>query len=309
MNIVRPTTLDDYIATDNIKNLIRVAVTSSMKRKAHLDHILITGGPGTGKTTLVDVIGNERGVKVHHVLATTITNDQILMLKILQCKENEILFIDEVHNLPEKICELLYSVMEDGKLMMKLGPNTVNHVLKGLTIIAATTDIGELVKPFIDRFQLHINLNFYTYKDLIQILNANLSCVTLTDEAKLYIAQVSRGTPRICIQHLHHICNYAISEELKHMERSHVESAFNLIGVDHSGLTNIDREILVIMASTFNMQPVGIDAIASTLGISRTTIERQNEPFLVRENYIIRTKGGRVLSPKAVEYLSLMNLI
>lgn len=300
----KPSKLDEFVAKDNVKNLINITILASKKQNIELPHMLISGPPGCGKTTLVNIITNEygNGSKLYKMVGGSVKNDTMLIKTILSMNDGDMLFIDEIHNLQDKYFEAIYDVMTDCIMSVKTGNTSQVFNTNKITIIGATTNVGALEKPAIDRFKVKVNITLYTPSELAEIIRINQRVKT-TVEARLAIANLSRGTPRIAIGYIDNITNYAIAMDKDLIDNDVVEEALNTIGIDKYGLGDVQREILRLLGNTFVGESVGIKTISNMIGRSENEITMLYEPDLINNEFIIRTRSGRSITNKGMIYL------
>lgn len=305
---LRPHTFDDYIGQENVKELLKIATSTAKKRGDPLDHVLLYGGPGLGKTSLAQAIAIEMESNITIVTGMNIKTPSEMAAILTNLKDNDILFIDEIHNLSRKVEEVLYSAMEDGKIdvSMKIDKKleTIQIGLPHFTLIGATTRVDLLNQPFRDRFGLTLQLNFYNYDELSQIVinSANKLGILLDKESALSIAMRSRGTARVANQIVQRVrdlgqhYNTSVSTEL-------VNSACEMLRIDELGLTQLDRKILDCLLDNFDGEVVGLETLAASIGEDLNTIIDYAEPFLLRGQFITKTSKGRQITPFGAQHL------
>jgi Holliday junction DNA helicase RuvB len=289
---------------------VDLMVKSALARKAAMDHVLLSGPPGLGKTSLAMLISKALGSELHLVSGPAIEKKGDLAAVLTNLKPKDVLFIDEIHRMHITVEEILYSAMEDFRLDILIGQGasarTMQIDLAPFTLIGATTRSGLLSNPLRDRFMAHLNFDFYEPEKIAQILinNSKKMGIEISPEAKMQIAQRSRGTPRIANRILRRVRDFALVNHSKLIELKEVNAALNLLDIDNLGLDSMDRKILSVMKNYYQGGPVGIDALAATLGEDKQTIEEVYEPYLLKEGLILRTPRGRALSEKASHHLS-----
>lgn len=310
-NALRPESFDEFVGQKSIVENTKVFITAAKQRKEALDHLLLSGPPGLGKTTFAQLVSRAMGISMKSTSAPVIekSGDMASLLSALQ--ENDILFIDEIHRLRPVVEEVLYSAMEDYSLDLQIGQGmtaqTVKISLPPFTLIGATTKAGNLTRPLHNRFGIINAFQFYETKDLEKIVerNAQKLEMEIDEEAVPLIASRSRGTPRILNRLLRRIRDFAQVENKSTIDSHIVYFALNKLNIDASGLDQIDRKILAIIIQNFNGGPVGLDNLATSLGEDAGTIEDVYEPFLIQLGLIQRGPRGRLATQKAYKYLEL----
>lgn len=308
---IRPSLLDEYIGQEEVKENIRVFIKAALLRETSLDHVLLYGPPGLGKTTLAFIIANELGSNIKTASGPAIEKSGDLAALLSTLEPNDVLFIDEIHRIPKFIEEILYSAMEDFKLDIIIGSEGQSRSIKidlpPFTLVGATTRAGDLSAPLRDRFGIVSKLNFYTYEELSLIVKRTSSVINfdIEDDAAMEIAKRSRKTPRIANRLLKRVSDFALVEGLDTINLEITNKALEKLKVDKSGLDQVDIDYLNSIINKFNGGPVGIESIASSIGEEITTIEDVIEPFLLQEGYIKRTNRGRVVTDKTYKLLNL----
>lgn len=308
-NILRPKTFDDYVGQDKVKENMRIYIRAALARGESLDHVLLYGPPGLGKTTLAHIIANEMGVPITITSGSAIPSKFDLSAILSKLKPNEVLFIDEIHRLNTSLEEILYPAMEDYRLdfVVGKGPSatSVNIKLERFTLIGATTKAGNLAAPLRDRFGVQMRLNLYTPEQLQTIVakSARKLGSAIDDVACYEIARRSRGTPRIANRLLKRVRDFADVLADGNITADVVAHAMKVMEVDELGLDSVDKNILTTIIDKFSGGPVGLDTLASATGEDSTTIEDVYEPYLLQLGFVARTPRGRVAMPNAYKHL------
>ncbi len=306
---LRPRTLDEYIGQDKVKKNIAVFIEAALKRNEALDHVLLFGPPGLGKTTLANIIANELHVNMRVTSGPAIMRQGDLAAILSTLAEGEVLFIDEIHRLPKAVEEILYSAMEDYQLDIVIGKGpgaqNVRLPLPKFTLIGATTRLGSLAAPLRDRFGVQCRLEFYQPEQLRVIVNksAEKLKVTMTPEGALEIARRSRGTPRVANRLLKRVRDFAQVEGKDMIDKNLADQALSRLEVDRYGLDQNDRRILNTIVRTFGGGPVGVDTIAAAVSEESGTIEDVVEPYLMQLGLLQRTPRGRIATRETYRYL------
>lgn len=306
---LRPKLLKEVVGQRKVAERLEIAVAASKKLKEPLGHIIFDGPPGLGKTTFATVLPNELGTSIQMTSGPALSKPADLLPFLTNLDEGSILFIDEIHRMPRVVEEFIYPAMEDFRLDIVLGEGmsarTINYSLKRFTLIGATTRSGMLSGPMRDRFKMHEHLEFYSVEELATIVrvNANKLNTPITAGAAHEIARRSRGTPRVANARLHWARNYsaalhdgAITEEVAH-------AALDKAEVDADGLDKNDRRYLKTLIDVFGGGPAGVEAIAATMNLAADTLSDEIEPYLLREEYIVRSSRGRVTTPRGYTVL------
>ncbi len=307
---LRPQDFSEYIGQTKVIENIDLMVKSALMRKSAMDHVLLSGPPGLGKTSLAMLISKALGSELHLVSGPAIEKKGDLAAVLTNLKPKDVLFIDEIHRMHITVEEILYSAMEDFRLDILIGQGasarTMQIDLAPFTLIGATTRSGLLSNPLRDRFMAHLNFDYYEPEMLAKILqnNARKLNIELAQEAKMQIARRARGTPRIANRILRRVRDFALVNNNSKVELKEVKAALSLLDIDDLGLDSMDRKILNVMKNYYQGGPVGIDALSATLGEDKQTIEEVYEPYLLKEGLILRTPRGRVLSEKATGHLN-----
>ncbi len=308
---IRPTSLDDYIGQKEIKENLRIFIKSSIMRSESLDHILLYGPPGLGKTTLAYIIANELGSNIKTASGPSIEKAGDLAAILSTLEEGDVLFIDEIHRIPRYIEEILYPAMEDYSLDIIVGSEGSSRNIKinlpHFTLVGATTRAGDLSSPLRDRFGIISKLNYYTEEELYKIVKRTSRVLNtpITDDAARELARRSRGTPRIANRLFKRIRDFALVEGDGIIDENILTLALGKLKVDKLGLDETDYNLLLAIIEKFNGGPVGLEAIASSIGEEASTIEDVYEPYLLQQGYLKRTARGRIVTDQTYEYLGI----
>ncbi|MBO1895334.1 MULTISPECIES: Holliday junction branch migration DNA helicase RuvB [unclassified Shewanella] len=309
---MRPKMLDEYTGQDDTRAQLKVFIQAAINRREALDHMLIFGPPGLGKTTLAMIVANEMGVNIKSTSGPVLEKAGDLAALLTNLEEGDVLFIDEIHRLSPVVEEILYPAMEDYQLDIMIGDGPAARSIKldlpPFTLIGATTRAGALTSPLRARFGIPLRLEFYNVKDLTTIVtrSANVMELEIDQQGAIEIAKRSRGTPRIANRLLRRVRDYA---EVKHdgkVTQKVAEYALDLLDVDEQGFDYLDRKLLLAIIDKFMGGPVGLDNLAAAIGEDRETIEDVLEPFLIQQGFIQRTPRGRIASQRAYDHFSLV---
>jgi len=308
---LRPRSLDEYVGQDRVRENLLVSITAAKQRREALDHVLLYGPPGLGKTTLAYVIGNELGVPVRSTSGPVLEKAGDLAAMLTNLKEREVIFIDEIHRMAATIEEILYPALEDYELDIMIGQGpaarSVKVPLQPFTLIGSTTRAGLLTAPLRSRFGIVHRLDFYTETDLDVIVrrSARILGVAISDDASAEIARRSRGTPRIANRLLRRVRDYAQVRAKGDITAPVTKAALAMLEVDDHGFDENDRRLLRTIIDKFGGGPVGVNTIAAALSEEKDAIEDIYEPFLIQIGFIDRTPRGRVATARAYEYFGL----
>jgi Holliday junction DNA helicase RuvB len=308
---LRPRSLSDYIGQDRVRDNLHVSIAAARGRGEALDHVLLYGPPGLGKTTLAYVIGNEMGVAVRATAGPVIEKPGDLAAMLTNLQQHEVLFIDEIHRLPPAIEEILYPAMEDYELDIVIGQGpsarSVKVPLQKFTLIGATTRAGLLTSPLRARFGIVHRLDFYTETDIEEIVrrSARILGVEIDDESARELARRSRGTPRVANRLLRRVRDFAQVRADGRISGAVARGGLALLEVDDRGFDEVDRKLLRTIIDKFGGGPVGLNSIAAAISEEKDAIEDMYEPFLIQAGFLDRTPRGRVATPRAYEYFGL----
>lgn len=308
---IRPLLLKDYIGQEKVKEQMRVFIDAAKKRQDALDHLLIFGPPGLGKTTLAHIIANEMNTQIKQTSGPVIEKAGDLAAILTNLEQGDVLFIDEIHRLSPVVEEILYPAMEDYQLDIVIGEGPAARSIKldlpPFTLVGATTRAGLLTSPLRDRFGIVQRLNFYDNEALSDIVtrSAGILSLHIDSEAAFEIAKRSRGTPRIANRLLRRVRDVAEVKGEGNVTLTMAKMALSMLDVDQSGFDMMDRTLLKAMIERFDGQAVGLDSLAAAIGEEKGTIEDVIEPYLIQQGYLLRTPRGRIVTTKTYQHFNL----
>ncbi len=306
---LRPLRLRNFIGQSDLREKLSVAIEAAKQRKEVLDHILFSGPPGLGKTSLANIVAREMGTKLHSTSAPAISRPKDLARLLTLLEEGDVLFLDEIHRLPASCEEILYPAMEDHCIDFIIGEGmaaqSIKLHLKAFTLIAATTRSGMLSSPLKSRFGMELKLEYYDEASLVSIVlrSARLLNLKLSPEAAEELAIRARMTPRIANHLVRRLRDYATVAHKEHIDRNFVQNCLVKLGIDDLGLMSIDRRILAYMIDRYEGRPVGINTIAALVDEEPRTIEEDHEPFLLRMGLLEKSPKGRLATERAYKHL------
>ncbi|OCF97189.1 Holliday junction DNA helicase RuvB [Gilliamella sp. wkB195] len=309
---IRPKYLDEYIGQPQVREQMKIFIQAAKQRSDALDHVLIFGPPGLGKTTLANIVANEMNVNLRTTSGPVLEKAGDLAAMLTNLEPNDVLFIDEIHRLSPVVEEILYPAMEDYQLDIMIGEGPAARSIKidlpPFTLIGATTRAGSLTSPLRDRFGIVQRLEFYRVEDLEYIVSrsAKFLGLDLSKEGAFLIAKRSRGTPRIANRLLRRVRDYADVKSKGVIDERIATQALDMLDVDNEGFDYMDRKLLLAIIEKFMGGPVGLDNIAAAIGEERETIEDVLEPFLIQQGYIQRTPRGRIATPHAYRHFAIV---
>ncbi|QTA38940.1 Holliday junction branch migration DNA helicase RuvB [Thermosipho ferrireducens] len=306
---LRPQYLSEYIGQNTIKKRLNLAISAAKIRGEALDHVLLVGPPGLGKTTLAHIIANEMNTNIHVTSGPVLEKQGDVAAILTNLERGDVLFIDEIHRMNKTVEEILYTAMEDFQIdiMIGKGPSarSIRIDLQPFTLVGATTRSGLLSSPLRNRFGLIMEIDFYSESELADIINraASFLDVEMTKDAALLLSKRSRGTPRIALRLLRRVRDMSTVKDQRVIDIAMVNEIMQLLGIDEEGLDDMDRKILKVIIEVYSGGPVGIKSLAASVGITEDTISEVYEPYLLQSGFIARTPRGRIATQKAYKHL------
>ena len=307
---IRPKLIDEYIGQSEVKENMKVFIEAAKIRGEALDHVLLYGPPGLGKTTMAYIIANELGVNIKTASGPSIEKSGDLAAILSTLEPGDVLFIDEIHRMPRFIEEILYPAMEDFTLDIIIGSDGQSRNIKidlpAFTLVGATTRAGDLTSPLRDRFGIVNKLQYYSVEELTNIVKrtSEVLDMMITDDAAYVLATRSRGTPRIANNLFKRVRDFALVDGMDYIDVDVTNKALDRLKIDAKGLDETDKEILITIINKFNGGPVGIDSLATAIGEEVSTIEDMYEPYLIQIGYIKRTSRGRIVTEECKKYFN-----
>ena len=310
---LRPKRLCDYVGQSEVKEMLNIYITTALKREETLDHVLLYGPPGLGKTTLANIIANEMGAGWHSVTAPSLDRVGDLAAILSSLEAGDVLFIDEIHRLPKVVEEVLYSAMEDYSIDIVVGKDTTASTIKldlpPFTLIGATTRCGDISAPLRDRFGIVQELDYYSEKDLQDIVNrtASIFNYSIDSDSSLEIARRSRGTPRVANRLFRRVRDFAqfMDEDASSIHLDVTKLSLKKLNIDEEGLNQTDYKYLNAIIERFNGGPVGLNALSASISEDPVTLEDVTEPYLLQKGFIIRSPRGRIVTEKTYKHLNI----